>query len=81
MIVNGKYQRQGIGSKMITMAKERFKDLHGWIVMDFSHKRSNGDIYPSPLNFYMKNGFEVTGKTLDSIPDVTLYQIKWLKDT
>ena len=49
--------------------------------MDFSHKKPNGEIYPSPFKFYMKNGFEVTGKTLDSIPDVILYEIQWLKDT
>ena len=77
MIVKSGYQRQGVGSRLLILAKEKVKDLHGWVIMDDKHKKINGDYYNSPIKFYKKNGFRLTGITSNYIENVTLFEIHW----
>lgn len=62
MVVGDKYQRRGIGRALLSMAKEIYDELYAVVVPANNFKKRDGRIYPSPLNFYRRNGFELTGK-------------------
>jgi GNAT superfamily N-acetyltransferase len=57
MIIDSKYQRRGIGSKLIRKAKTKNLELNGWVVDSNKYLKANGQLYKSPLAFYNQNGF------------------------
>lgn len=59
LIVYEKMQGKGLGSQLLNQAKERHRELNGWVVDDSNQLKANGELYKSPLQFYVKNGFEV----------------------
>jgi ribosomal protein S18 acetylase RimI-like enzyme len=80
MLVHDNFHRRGIGSKMLYMGKELFDELHGVLVPVNTYKRKDGKPYPSPLNFYLKNGFTLTGRKFVEYDNIELVEIKWSKN-
>ncbi len=65
MLLDASIHRKGIGSALLTKAKERHDILNGWVVDHPNEKKLDGDPYLSPVDFYLNNGFEI-------VPDVRL---------
>jgi len=62
IIISRKAQGSGLGSSILRKAQMEESLLNGWAVEDSRYRRADGSIYPSPLPFYIKNGFRLTGK-------------------
>ncbi|WP_431125929.1 GNAT family N-acetyltransferase [Flagellimonas flava] len=79
IILDSQIHGKGIGSKMLELAKEKENELNGWVIDHSTDKKKNGESYHSPLNFYLKNGFEkVTGNRLE-LDKISAVKIKWAK--
>jgi len=48
-----------LGTLLLNNAEQDEAELNGWVIDHNMDKKENGDLYPSPLNFYVRNGFEV----------------------
>lgn len=59
IIIDSKQQRKGLGSLLLNVLKEKEQILTGWVTDHNNYTKQNGEIYPSPLPFYLKNGFAV----------------------
>lgn len=77
MLVHREFQRAGIGKQMLTKAKENYDELYGVVVPVNRYKRRDGTQYKTPIDFYKKNGFSLTGKKFVEYRDVQLVEIKW----
>lgn len=72
MIIRDKAQGRGFGSSLLNEAKNDHKELVGWVVDHENYIKANGSAYPSPINFYLKFGFQILderfpGKHLDAV--------------
>ncbi|MBC9798252.1 GNAT family N-acetyltransferase [Sinomicrobium weinanense] len=59
MLLNPDQQGKGLGSRLLTLAKERTAELHGWVIDNDNEPKHNGEKYRSPIGFYEKNGFDI----------------------
>ena len=57
MILSQKSQGKGIGSKLISMVKQKYSILNRWVVTNNDYKKTDGTLYKSPVGFYKKLGF------------------------
>lgn len=76
MIIDRAMQGNGAGTKLIENAKKINTELNGWVVQDDSLIRKDGSVYPSPISFYKRRGFEITDKTWETEALKTV-KIKW----
>ncbi len=79
LIIAKALQGKGFGTKMLTKLKEKEDILNGWVIDHSSAKKSNGDIYLSPLGFYKKNEFTVMHEKRLGLPNLSAVKIKWIK--
>ncbi len=59
IIINSLYHGIGLGRKMLDQLKQTEERLNGWVIDGANEIKLNGEFYPSPLIFYLKNDFEV----------------------
>lgn len=59
MLLDSSLQGQGLGSRLLKLAKERNSELNGWVIDNDNELKQNGVNYKSPIGFYLKNGFEI----------------------
>ncbi|MEN9971934.1 MAG: hypothetical protein RIS20_281 [Bacteroidota bacterium] len=59
ILVSRKHQKHGLGSILLTEMKKEDLAFSGWVIDHDLDLLSDGSNYPSPLNFYLKNGFIV----------------------
>lgn len=79
LIVDPDFQRQGLGEKLLSMAKSTESRLCGWIVDHDHYLKADGSVYVSPKYFYIKNGFTITEETF--VTDLlTTTKIVWGED-
>lgn len=79
IILNSKIHSQGFGTKLLNLAKEKEIELNGWVIDHGNDKKLNGETYKSPLNFYLKNGFELLPNNRLELEVISAVQIKWIK--
>jgi GNAT superfamily N-acetyltransferase len=77
VIVDSAAQKSGIGTIMLNKIKEEEKILHGWVTDHFRYVRSDGLPYPSPLAFYIRNGFEVNEQERLETGQLSAVRIRW----
>ena len=80
MIIDGAYQGQGLGSKLLSECKKLHSELFGWIVHDAKYKKRNGSPYLSPGPFYLKNGFVILEEERLETDKLVATKISWKKD-
>lgn len=78
MLVNNRYQKQGVGTLMLEKAKGIHEELHGWVIKVASYKKVDGKKYVSPLAFYTKNGFSETKNKIDQ-NGIKAIEVVWSK--
>ncbi len=59
MILDQCVQGRGYGSAMLRQGMKGNRSLSGWAVYSEGYKKSNGEQYRPPVDFYLKNGFEI----------------------
>ena len=79
IILDSKFQGKGLGKKMLNLVKEKESELNGWVIDHSNDKKQNGEIYESPLSFYLKNGFEILVKNRLENEKISAVKIKWKK--
>ena len=79
IILDSKLHGKGLGTKILNLAKEKESELNGWVIDHNRDKKKNGEAYISPLNFYLKNGFEQLTENRLEMEKISAVQIKWKK--
>lgn len=79
IIISGKLHGKGMGTQMLNKLKEDAEILKGWVIDHHLDKKSNGDFYKSPLEFYQKNNFAVIHETRLELEIMSAVKIKWTK--
>ena len=77
MILHQELQGKGYGSRLLNAAKEREKALNGWVTDHDRDKKADGKPYRSPVDFYLKNGFEVLNDTRLEKGQLSTVKIRW----
>ncbi len=80
MVIKREYQRQGIGKKMLDIAKTHTDELRAFCVEHDKYVKEDGSTYFAPLDFYKKNGFIVGDKTLKTEIGLECVEIIWRKE-
>ena len=76
IILDSKFHEKGLGTKILNLAKEKESELNGWVI-DNNDKKKNGELYKSPLSFYLKNGFKKFDKERLELEKLSAIKIKW----
>jgi GNAT superfamily N-acetyltransferase len=77
MIVKSNWQGRSIGRSLIQLLKERSTVLNGWVIDHNNYKKQNGEIYISPLPFYLKNKFDICPDTRLETDLLSAVKIQW----
>ncbi len=79
MAIDRSHQRMGIGTKLLEKAKELVDELHGWVIVEDIYFKEDGSPYHSPLQFYLRNGFELGKKRYVKEKNLLLKEVIWRK--
>ncbi len=79
IILDSKIQGKGEGTKILKHAKEKEDCLSGWVIDHNRDKKANGEMYTSPLTFYLKNGFEQLPEVRLELGKLSAVKITWNK--
>ncbi len=79
MLLDPAVQGKGYGSKLLEAAKAVESQLNGWVVDHDRHLRSDGKAYRSPIDFYLKNGFEVKADERFETEQLSGVKLVWRK--
>jgi len=78
IILDTEFQRKGIGQKLLDIAKNECRTLHGWVVDHDKCMKSDGTPYISPIPFYIKNGFKVLNGIRINTEKLNAVKIRWV---
>jgi GNAT superfamily N-acetyltransferase len=59
IIVKDKQQGKGFGKLLIERLKNDIGEFYGFVIDHNNDKKATGEIYKSPIDFYLKHGFEI----------------------
>ena len=79
LILESKFQGKGFGSRILNIAKEKEIELSGWVIDHNRDRKKNGEIYTSPIDFYLKNGFKKIETIRLELEKISAVKIKWRK--
>lgn len=79
IILDSKLHGKGLGTRILNIAKENEIDLSGWVIDHNSDIKKNGEIYRSPMEFYLKNGFKRLKTVRLELEKISAVKIKWRK--
>lgn len=77
IILDSSVQGKGFGTKILNMAKQKQVELNGWVINNDNYTKRNGQIYKSPLSFYLSNGFEELSNEILESPKISAVRIRW----
>lgn len=80
IILDHKVQGQGYGRTLLNEMKADFSILNGWVINNNQYQKENGTPYPSPLEFYLKNGFRIFPEDRLETPQISAVKIQWTAD-
>lgn len=79
IILDEKIHGKGKGTEILNAIKENENDLNAWVIDKETDLKTNGEVYKSPLNFYLKNGFKVTPEIRLENEKMSAVKIIWKK--
>ena len=79
IILDSRIQGKGFGTMILNLAKETESELNGLVIDKINNRKKNGEFYKSPLDFYLKNGFEKLVKNRLELEKLSAVKIKWTK--
>ncbi|RZF62083.1 GNAT family N-acetyltransferase [Sphingobacterium corticibacterium] len=77
IILSSAIQGHRIGSKVMMQLKANEEVLYGWVIDHNDDSRINGELYLPPLNFYLKQGFEIIKEQRLELPTLSAVKISW----
>ncbi|MEM7550162.1 MAG: GNAT family N-acetyltransferase [Bacteroidota bacterium] len=77
LILSSENRRKGLGTILLDEAKKNESILNGWVIDSKNYTKVDGSLYPSPLNFYIKNGFKVLEKDRLDKESISAVRIFW----
>jgi len=77
IIISSEFHAQGIGKKLLEQVKQNHTALSGWVIDHNNDVRTTGEPYRSPLNFYLKQQFELCDGIRLETPQLSAVKIKW----
>ncbi|MFK7001356.1 GNAT family N-acetyltransferase [Flavobacterium oreochromis] len=80
IILSHTIQGKGIGKMMIKKIQTSENKLFGWVIDHNNSKKSNGEVYISPLIFYKKCGFDVLINERLETEILSAVKIYWNKE-
>lgn len=80
IIVSSFYKGKGLGSLLINKLKKENNEFYGWVIDHNNDLKSNGEKYLSPINFYLKHGFEILPEKRIDTEMINAVLIKWKID-
>ena len=81
LTVRGDCQGQGKGTLLLDRLKEEHTSLNGWVIDHENDLRRDGQVYHSPLAFYLKNDFTVFPGSRLELPELSAVRIQWSRGT
>lgn len=78
MIVDQTFHRQGHGRQLLSKLKAKTTVLNGWVIDHDRYVRKDGLPYPSPLGFYLKNGFNILPECRLELDIISAAKIRWV---
>ena len=57
IMIDGAYHGKGYGTQLLDHIKQHNPKLFAWAIDHNEDIKSDGSSYPSPVSFYLKNGF------------------------
>jgi GNAT superfamily N-acetyltransferase len=60
IIVSSSHQGKGLGSALVQLLKADLGEFYGWVIDHASYVKADGTPYLTPIQFYIKHGFERT---------------------
>lgn len=79
IILSENLHGKGWGRKVLNELKQHKNELNGWVIDNSNDKKLNGNFYKSPLEFYIKNEFEVLSEIRLELEIMSAVKIKWKK--
>lgn len=80
IIVPRPFQGFGFGKQLIDKLKEDNESFYGWVIDHNRDLMQNGTHYKTPLEFYMKLGFEVLTDVRVETEILSAVKIRWSKN-
>ena len=80
MLLDASIHGKGVGSQLLSRAKDRHEALSGWVIDHTNDKKLNGEPYLSPVNFYLKNGFEIISDVRLELDHLSCVKMRWEKN-
>lgn len=77
MILDTSVQGKGLGTRLLRMAQEKEPQLNGWVIDHSRDRKQNGEPYRSPLDFYLRNGFELLADCRLELHKISAVKIQW----
>jgi GNAT superfamily N-acetyltransferase len=77
IIIASKFQGKGFGKLLLNAIKKDEKILNGWVSDHNNDFKINGEIYKSPLAFYLKNGFQIVDNEFIRNEKISAIKIFW----
>jgi hypothetical protein len=77
IIINSKLQRKGYGAILLQELKKDNLVLNGWAVDHQNESKRNKEVYISPIEFYIKNGFVLIHDMRIQNDKISGVKIRW----
>lgn len=79
IIVRNNEHKKGLGTDLLNFLKSKNTSLNGWVIDHNTDRKKDGDFYPSPLEFYLKNGFQIQKGIRLELETLSAVKIIWTK--
>jgi GNAT superfamily N-acetyltransferase len=77
ILVSSIHQHNGYGSMLINSLKQWHDELNGWVIDHNNDLKVNGKHYKSPMQFYLKLGFEIIPEKRIETEIISAVKIRW----
>jgi GNAT superfamily N-acetyltransferase len=77
IIIASQFQGKGFGKLLLNTIKKDEKSLNAWVMDHNNDFKNNGEIYKSPLAFYLKNGFQIIENEFIRNEKISAIKIFW----
>ena len=77
IIVSSKQKGKGLGTDLINLIKTDHPSFYGWVIDHNNDLKLNNEPYLSPLDFYMKQGFQIIPESRIDSEMIKAVLIKW----
>ena len=77
IIISDKFQQKGYGKILLNELKKDHLFLNGWVIDNNNQLKSNGNLYKSPLEFYIKNEFAIIDNIRLETEKLSAVKIIW----